>query len=185
MAGAGSFALTGKDVTLSTIAGGELPLPSRGCAYRARSLLQVTCRGRKLRSQRAERNTTPQCTGGGDIVRADRSSRAVQHGLRPAAAGAFALTGQAVNLQRREPAGAGSFVLTGQDITPRTATVMPAAAGTFALVGKDVTPSISIAAGAGAFALTGQAVTFPVADTIPIMPRRCRLSGSDITVRDC
>jgi hypothetical protein len=104
----------------------------------------------------------------------------------PAAAGAFALTGQAAGLsiQRRLPAAAGSFTLAGQSASLSIQRRLAAGAGAFALTGDPATLSVGrrLTTGAGTFTLAGAAASLSVQRRLPAAAGSFALTGQSATL---
>lgn len=98
-----------------------------------------------------------------------------------AAAGSFALSGQAASLKagRSVTAAAGSFSLSGQSATLKAGRVLVSAAGSFTLSGQPATlyRAITLTAGAGSFTLSGQAASFGLTRTLSAGAGSYSLSG--------
>jgi len=146
-AGAGAFALTGQAAPLLRSA--RLAAASGSFALNGQDV--TFARGKQL------------AAGGGTFAFSGQAQSLVSARVLSVAAGSFAVSGQSASLLKgkRLVADAGSFALTGQGAAFVRAYRIAAAAGAFAVTGQTATLKRArrLSAAAGSFALTGQAVT--------------------------
>jgi hypothetical protein len=112
---------------------------------------------------------------------------ALAHGWVVAVDGAsYSVTGQDVTLTHAwaVPVDAGSYAVTGQDVSLTKTWLLDVDAGSYAITGQDVALSVgfAVAVDAGSYSITGQDVTLVHDFAIPIDAGSYSVSGQDVTL---